>query len=419
MVVGDNNTITSPERTILRDLARRVAEVACLPIQQRRRQAWKLHNSLKSRQPMIWLSPEGSWRELVPESSLRCEGKTARGIEGQLRRTLYYHDHFCDDNLVEKTWTVRRAIVSSGWGIEPQWTWSNEALGARAFKPVIHEPADLKKIRFPDIHEDAAETSRRLAEAQDLFGDILDVQVKGVSHVSFHLMNQYTALRGLEQVMEDMIENPAWLHEAMRLLTEGNRRLVQQYIDQNLLSLNNDWTYQNSGGNGYTDELPAAGFDPNRVRPCDMWASAEAQELALVSPAMHEEFSLRYEKQLLEPFALNGYGCCEDLTRKLDDVLTIPNIRRISISPFADVDNCAEKLGGKAIYSWKPHPAHLVGQFDETKVRAYIRHTLEATKANGCFVEMILKDTHTCENHPERFDAWCRIAREEVERLTR
>lgn len=131
---------------------------------------------------------------------------------------------------------------------------------------------------------------------------------------------------------------------------------------------------------------------------------------------MHEEFALRYERPLLEPFGLTGYGCCEDLTLKLDDVLKIKNIRRISISPFADVDKCAEKLGAKAIYSWKPHPAHLVGVFDEQKVRSYIRHTLEATRANGCVMEMILKDTHTCENQPERFDEWCRIAREEVTR---
>jgi hypothetical protein len=27
---------------------------------------------------------------------------------------------------------------------------------------------------------------------------------------------------------------------------------------------------------------------------------------------------------------------------------------------------------------------------------------------------MILKDTHTCENRPERFDRWSLIAREEV-----
>ena len=83
-----------------------------------------------------------------------------------------------------------------------------------------------------------------------------------------------------------------------------------------------------------------------------MWASAEAQEMALVSPAMHREFVLEYEERLLAPFGLNGYGCCEDLTRKLDDVLAIPNIRRISIAPWADVDACAERLGGGCIFSW-------------------------------------------------------------------
>ncbi|GAG52777.1 unnamed protein product, partial [marine sediment metagenome] len=58
----NNNRITPAERTILRDLARRVAEVACLPVQEQRRRQWKRHNSLQSERQMIWLSPEGSWR---------------------------------------------------------------------------------------------------------------------------------------------------------------------------------------------------------------------------------------------------------------------------------------------------------------------------------------------------------------------
>jgi hypothetical protein len=143
-----------------------------------------------------------------------------------------------------------------------------------------------------------------------------------------------------------------------------------------------------------------------------MWASAESQELAQVSPRMHAAFALPYEKRLLAPFGLNGYGCCEDLSRKLPDVLTIPNIRRVSISPFADVAASATQLKGAAIFSWKPHPSHLVGEFDEVAVRAYIRRTLELAQQFGCVLEMILKDTHTCEFHPERFDRWTQIGRE-------
>ena len=120
----------------------------------------------------------------------------------------------------------------------------------------------------------------------------------------------------------------------------------------------------------------------------------------------------QYERRLLEPFGLNGYGCCEDLTDKLDLVLAIPNIRRISISPWADVARCAEKIGGDYVFSWKPNPAHLVGAFDEDRIRAYIGKTLDA--ARGSALELVLKDTHTCEHKPERFTRWTQIAREEI-----
>jgi hypothetical protein len=181
--------------------------------------------------------------------------------------------------------------------------------------------------------------------------------------------------------------------------------------------LNNDNSYHSSGGNGYTNQLPAPGFDPQHVRPQDLWASAESQELAPVSPRMHAEFALYYEKQLLAPFGLNGYGCCEDLSRKMEVVSLIPNLRRVSISPFADVARAAEKLKGNYIFSWKPHPSHLVGGFDEDRLRAYIRGAMEVCQANDCVLEMILKDTHTCEFHPERFDRWTQIAREEIEKM--
>jgi hypothetical protein len=402
--------IPARDEKILRDLARRVAEIADLPIMAERREMWARHNRLERVRPMVLVSPEGSWPEILPHSVLECEDDRARGYEWALRSRIVQYERLHDDAVIEKDWVVHKVVRNSGWGVEAKRIPSTAARGAWAFDPVINEPKDLGKLRFPEIEYDEASTMERFGEAQDLFGEILDVKLKGVQRISFHLMNLYTGLRGLEQVMTDMVLEPKWLHDAMALLEEGHKRLVQQYEEQNLLDLNNDGTYHSSGGNGYTTELPKTGHNPDHVRPCDMWSSAEAQEMALVSPEMHAEFILQYEKRLLEPFGLNGYGCCEDLTRKLDDVLTIPNIRRISISPFADVKKCAEKLNSKAIFSWKPHPSHLVGKFNPGAIREYTRNTLEVTR--DCVIEMILKDTHTCENHPERFTQWGDIAQE-------
>jgi len=410
--------ISALDRKVLRDLARQVAEIAALPAQAERRELWKMHNDLRPTRPMILIFPEGSWEELLTEKDLQCEGEEARRIEWALRSRIYCHEHFQDDTVIEREWVVQKAIHDSGWGLEGRRIPSPMARGAWKFDPVLHDPSDLKRLRFPEIVYDREATERELAGAQELFGDILDVKLRGVTHISFHLMSLYTGWRGLREMMTDMYFRPRMLHDAMAFLEEGHRHILRQYVDQNLLSLNNDGTYHSSGGNGYTNELPRPGFDPAHVRPCDMWASAESQEMAQVGPWQHAEFALQYEKRLLEPFGLNGYGCCDDLTLKLDDVFTIPHLRRISISPFADVGKCAEKLQGDYIFSWKPHPAHLVGPFDGGMIRNHIGHAIEMALRHGCVLEIILKDTHTCEHHPERFDRWARIAREEVDSHT-
>ena len=402
------------DTSFLRALARHVKDAAADPRMAERRRHWTLHNDLKPTTPIVWLSPEGSWRELVPDAALCCVDGEARNMERELLMRLYRYEHFDDASVIETRWEVPKAIETDDWGMRAEWRRSAEALGARTFKPVLHDPADLKKLHMPVVTHDETETERRFTLSRETFGDIMDVILVGKSHMAFGLMDLFTSWHGLEETMIDMCERPAFIHDAMRLITEGFRGIVRQLEAQDLLCLNNNDTYHSSGGNGWTEELPAAGFDGHHVRPADMWASAQSQELAQVSPAMHRAFAIDYEKELLAPFPRVGYGCCEDLTRKLDDVLAIPGIRRVSISPWADVEACAARLKGSCIFSWKPQPAHLVGRFDEQAVKEYIRRTVNVCRENGCHLEMILKDTHTCENHGERFDRWASIAQNVV-----
>ena len=407
--------ISLRERSLLRDLAKKVAETAARPEMGVRRTEWAAHNSLLSKKPMMLIFPEGAWEELLTASQIASQSEDARSVEYELRRRLYTFKHFQDDTVVEAEWVVGAPLTDTGWGLEPVTQRSSQERGAFRIQPVLNEPSDLKKMHLPDLIYDEQAHTRRLEEMDELFGDILQVKRKGVSHISYHLWSQYLYLRGEHRYMEDLLDAPEFVHEVMAFFESGHHRLRQQMVDLNLLSLNNDNTYHSSGGNGYTNELPARGYDPLCVRPSDLWASAESQELAGVSPKMHQEFALQYESRLLAPFGLTGYGCCEDLSRKLEDVLSLPNIRRISISPFASVERSAEILRDRAIFSWKPQPAHLVGEFNTEAVRAYIRHCLEVCWENDCVLEIILKDTHTCEHQPARFDAWIRIAREEIE----
>ncbi|HHT74415.1 MAG TPA: hypothetical protein GX008_11965 [Firmicutes bacterium] len=408
--------MNAKDKQIIRELAKRVAEIAELPIMAERRRLWKKHNSLQSERPMVYVSAEGSWRELLPQDTLECSDEEARRIEYNLRTRIYMYEHFNDDRVIEKVWVVYKAINHTSWGLEPKFRPSSTT-GAWGFDPVLINYDDLEKLVPPKVEHDEEETRRREALAHELFDGILNVVTYGVNNIEFHLMNQYCKLRGLDQVMLDMYDHPDMVHATMRILQEGHQSIIDQYAALNLLSPNNEDYYHLAGDVGfscsgptYTNDLPQADFNPERVRTIDMWGSAEAQDMTHISPAMFKEFVFPYELKLLEQFGLTGYGCCEDLTRKLETVMTIPNLRRISVSPWADVPKCAEQIQGRFILSWKPHPGTIVGDFDPDYIRQYIRDAIIASR--GCTMDIVLKDTHTCDNHPERFTIWTTIAKE-------
>ncbi len=65
--------MSDSDRQIIREVAKRVAEIAALPVQEERKRRWKLHNSLKSVEPMLLvfqrLIARGGWLLLNPKPS--------------------------------------------------------------------------------------------------------------------------------------------------------------------------------------------------------------------------------------------------------------------------------------------------------------------------------------------------------------
>ena len=410
-------TMPEPDRTILRDLARRVAEIAAEPVQEERRRIWYAQNALRPLRPPVFISPEGAWVELLPDTELRCESDLARGMERALRMRIYPHEHFGDDQVVDAEYRVPFAVTSTGWGLGPEVRHPDAERGAYVWDAPVETLEDIERIETPTATHDAEESVRRLDWYRDLFGDILQVELHGRWWWALGLIDEWTRLRGITRTFWDMAEFPEMVHAGMRRLMEGKLAWIEQLEALDVLSLNCGNDYVGSGGFGYNEELPQGDF-AGHVRLRDLWGFTEAQTMSEVSPAMHEEFVLPYQLPILERFGLNCYGCCEPLDRKLDFLLArVPRLRRVSISPWADVRRSAERLGDRVILSWKPNPAALAAvRFDEAAVRAEIRETISVASEHGCALEIILKDTHTCNHEPARFDAWARVAMEEARR---
>jgi hypothetical protein len=241
------------------------------------------------------------------------------------------------------------------------------------------------------------------------------VRQQGATHFWFAPWDYLIRWYGIQEMMMDLTLRPELVHAAVDRLTRACLKQLDQYEGLELLSLNNGAQIVGSGGLGFTDELPAAGFNSLQVRTADCWGNAAAQIFSDISPRMHEEFALSYERRWLDRFGLTYYGCCDPLHHKVEMLRSIPNLRKISMSPWADVEKGAEQIGRDYVFSYKPNPAILAPEkWNPAEARRALREVLEKTR--GCAVEIVLKDISTVHHEPSRLWQWAQIAEEETER---
>jgi len=409
-------SLNQRDRLILRELAQQVAELAERPVEKEKRELWYRHNALESTRPLVFCDPENGWNEILTPDTLQCEGGLARAWEWHLRREVFWGAHMRDDKVIEAVFNVGHVYTETDWGLR-ETRIGGEGGGSWRWEAPLKTYDDMDKLRFPQITVDYEATQELLQLAQETFGDILQVRLKTVWWWSFGMTQTLVYLRGLEQIMYDMVDCPEGVHRLMAFLRDGHAARLDFLEKNGLLFLNNDGTYVGSGGFGWTHELPQPDFS-GHVRPIDMWGFAESQETVGISASMFEEFIFPYQLTLLERFGLNCYGCCEPLDSRWHVVKKFPRLRRVSMSPWANVEVMAERLGNRYIFSWKPHPGVLAADtFDEEFVRQTLRQGMNVLKKNDCRVEIIMKDCHTIRHDPQRVTRWVQIAKEEAEAI--
>jgi hypothetical protein len=161
--------------------------------------------------------------------------------------------------------------------------------------------------------------------------------------------------------------------------------------------------------------MPGKDFDPGWVKPYNMWGCSNAQILSDVSPEMHWEFAVEHDLKWLERWKLTYYGCCEPLAGKAHILKRIPNLRKVSCSPWNNTRKIIDALGSDYVISRKPNPAIFAATaFDPVQARKEIRDFLIQTEGN-CHIEMIMKDISTVRYDPQRLWDWETICMEEVQ----
>ncbi len=409
------------DRAILRDLAAQVAEIASRPVMAERRDLWYRHNALEATRPLILCDPENGWNEIITDDQILCTNSMARYWEYHFRKQIFWGNQMNDDYPVEAIFELPYLYQETPWtvaGHENKVTMHETKAdgGAYHIETVLEDYAQIDQVIRPQLTIDFAQTENALVLARDLFADRLTVRFNTPWSWSFGMTDEFAFLRGMENIFYDFYDEPEAVHQVMAMLTQGTLDRLDYLQNNQLLALNNDGTYVGSGGLGYCRELPAPDY-MGQVRTRDMWGLAESQITIGVSPDMFAEFIYPYQKQVMDRFGLVCYGCCEPMDERFDIIKASRNLRRVSVSPWANRGLMAEKLGADYVYSLKSSPSPLaVPQMDEAVVRQELRDSLALTRNNR--VEIIMKDNHTLGKNPRNLTRWVEIAREEINRLS-
>jgi len=412
--------LTNHDRDILRRLADRKVALACNPVNEERRTAWYALDSGKGDRVMVLAEHGGVRDEKRPgfDGTLECTDEWARGLEHGFRAEEWVVNELKDDHVIEPVVNLNWWVSTSDYGVQAVVHYGGDEthMGSRSWDPPIQDlDKDFDKLHPRTFSVDRAGTLAEKEKRESVFNGILPVRIRGGFYWTMGMTWSAIDFIGLEQLMLAMYDNPAGLHRLMAFLRDDHLAFATWLEREGLYSLNNENDYIGSGSMGYSRTVPQPDWhEGTPVRMRDVWVLLESQETVCVGPELFEEFVFPYQLSLAERFGKVYYGCCEPVNNRWHILKRIPNLARVSVSPWADQGFMAKAVGRDIVFSRKPNPTLIsTERFDEKAIRADIRQTLDA--ARTCRLEIIMKDVHTLNNEPERLSRWIRIAREEID----
>ena len=434
--------ITIEEKKYLRELAKKLRDLAQDEKWRQREQDWiDLYNH-KSRRTLIYSFVfDDAWLEILhPSKTLRVKDPMFRKIEFDIIKRIYRAEHFACDTVLYPDLYVPIEYRFSDWAdnfVKPYGAAVEGELRTTAvYHPVLETTADLKKLRKPKLeYLDWKKTDENYEAVSDVFGELLPVH-KGCPFIGstdfrvfgwgLSIIDVLCELRGLEQVFYDIYEEPEFLHEVLSFMQEGYLDYIDTMEKEHLFVLNNNGYYHSlSGGEaspvgenglGITDRLPGKDFDPQNVKAKDLWGYMQEQEFTAVGADARYEFAIKYQKAISERFGAVTYGCCENNDFNYDNITeNISNLEVVSVPYVSDIRIAAERLKDY-VMAWRPLQTP-VSSFNEEEFRRKTMEHMEIMKDNNavywCGAPL------TLEGHPEYIDKTTKIVRECAEYYAR
>lgn len=392
---------------VLVDLAQQVLETSLSKEHLHRRDLWVQFHAMRPPRPLVHYAMYNSvWeREIASPDQFQHRTGLARLIEVQLRAKLWKAQHIPDDEpLLPTIWlaTPHPPGEDRLWGVSLPVVRTAER---GAYKPVppIQQEADLEKLHYPPYEEVPSLKNELLEEARELTGGLLPIKFHG-DELHYGPFEWAVRLRGMDNLLYDVIDRPAFVHRLMHFITEGMVCYHRAREEAGAVDAEASWAIHM-----VYDAVPPG--KQNLLSGC--WAYIHAQSAASLSPRMYAEFVHPYNTRLAMLFGKVYYHGCEDLSAKASIIRELPNLRLFHVSPWTPVEPVVQVLGDQFALEVHSHPTKVLFEFSEQEMVEELRSRHKAAK--GTVHVLKLCDVETVGDRWERLRTWTECAREVVE----
>lgn len=403
--------MTNSDKQRIRELAKEQLEFANDPKMKTLATEWTALNDGKLIRPMVTVEL-GTFADDILPQLMQCETEEGRRWERMLLSNIVNHKYFKDDTFVRDFIPVSRGSYFKPFDLDTTMQ-HTDGVGYHFVSVLTDLEEDFEKLKPSSFGISPKEEMERYAdEVNDLIGDILPAKQTGNSLYAVPTQN-LVHLMNMEDLYIAMYDAPELFKKMMDMLADDYLAYYDLMEKEGILlpTVSSEWLGQ--GTYCFNSTLPRE----NVTSTTQLWGFMDSQESTGISPEMFAEFIFPCYKKIAARYGMLSYGCCEAVDPIWENCLsTLPNLRRVSISPWCNEEKMGEILKGtNIVYHRKPAPNFLgVGRtLDEDGFRAHIRKTVNAAK--GCNLEITQRDVYTVGGSIDKVRRYVEIVREECE----
>jgi hypothetical protein len=292
----------------------------------------------------ITIEPEITmWAKILKFSILDYYQDPLCYLKNYLKMMIYRYENWNDETVIScqvPIWlgvTLESSLLGAKTVFaEGEYPWIDR-------NPVIRSEVDLERLEYPDFRKSGLmpQVHRYYEVMRDLLEDDFKVNFhewgRSPIGVAFHV-------RGYENLLVDMIENPEFLHRLLIFITEARKR----------------WTLDRARflgrgvekGNLYNDEVNTPSM----------------------SAGMYAAFALPYEKALSDFHGgILYWHSCGDTTALVERIAKIGSLEMFHVGPWTDGGVCMRVFQGKVPLEFCLHPLKDVQHADEATMETRLR----------------------------------------------